>query len=378
MGRLDAATVVVTFLASNARRIVIKIGTNTLTQGGRVVNQDWVERLCCQVAELQKRGLEVILVSSGAIGLGMGRLGLERRPRGLNKLQACAAIGQSILMECWARGFGQYDATCAQVLLTHEDLKHRERHVAVRETLEQLLRYGVVPVINENDTVSTDEIKFGDNDLLSALTASLTNADLLVILTTAPGLLDLKGSGQLVPVVETITPEIEAMAGGSVTQTSVGGMISKIQAAKVATGSGCGVYIGDGTDPVILMHLANGRAVGTFFLPNSLELDARHRWMAFFQRPTGRIVIDPGAVTALREQGVSLLAKGVTSVDGAFLEGEVIDICNPEGVPIARGQSNYAAHELASIVGKRSEVIQPLFPQKQRYEVVHRDHLVLL
>ncbi|MDP0499224.1 MAG: glutamate 5-kinase [Verrucomicrobiota bacterium JB022] len=368
----------VTFLASNARRIVIKIGTNTLTQGGRVMNQDWLQRLCLQVAELRQRGLEIVIVSSGAIGLGMGRLGLKRRPRSLKQLQACAAIGQSILMEHWSRAFAEHGVTCAQVLLTHEDVKHRERHVAVRETLEQLLRYGVVPVINENDTVSTREIKFGDNDLLSALTASLTSADLLVILTTAPGLLDLKGTGELVPVVETITPEIEAMAGGSVTETSVGGMISKIQAAKVATGSGCGVYIGDGTDPVILMHLATGRAVGTFFLPNSLELDSRQRWMAFFQRPRGHVTIDEGAIRALREQGVSLLAKGVTTVEGAFLEGEVIDICNPEGRAIARGVSNYSAHELMAVLGQKIEAIEPLYPDKHRYEVVHRDHLVLL
>ncbi|MCD8483549.1 MAG: glutamate 5-kinase [Verrucomicrobia bacterium] len=253
------------FLSGHAERVVIKLGTNLLTAGGGRLDVVRVSGICTQIAAMRAKGLQVVVVSSGAVGLGMGKLGLLRRPTELASLQACAAIGQSLLMETWQQCFQQHGIIVAQILLTREDVRHRERHLAITHTLEHLLKLGVVPIVNENDTVSAAEIKFGDNDILSALTASLIQAHLLVILSTIPGLLDLKGDGKVVPVVAQIDERIEAMAGGTTSATAVGGMRSKIEAAKVATKSGCGVFIGSGEHPALLAELMEGRALGTFF-----------------------------------------------------------------------------------------------------------------
>src|SRR3954470_19504320 len=220
------------------RRLVVKLGTGVLTSGVGQLDTARIESMCAQIARLRAQGTEVIVVSSGAVGLGMGRLGLGKRPKDLSKKQACAAVGQSLLMQTWQRGFEPHGSTVAQVLLTHDDLRVRSRYLGVKETLQQLLVYQTIPIINENDTVSAAEIKFGDNDTLSAMVASLVEAQYLFILSTAPGLIDMKGSGEIVPVVERITPEIEAMAGGTTSETATGGMISKISAAKLATRSG--------------------------------------------------------------------------------------------------------------------------------------------
>ncbi|HYD84468.1 MAG TPA: glutamate 5-kinase, partial [Opitutus sp.] len=225
------------------KRIVIKLGTGVLTTGIGQLDTARIAAVCAEIAALRARGTEVILVSSGAVGLGMGALQLEKRPKDVSKKQACAAVGQSLLMQHWQSGFAPHDLTVAQVLLTHEDLRGRARFLGVKATLRQLVDYNTIPVINENDTVSAAEIKFGDNDTLSAMVASLVEARYLIILSTAPGLVDLRGTKQIVPVVERITPEIEAMAGGTTSETAVGGMISKISAAKLATRSGCGVFI---------------------------------------------------------------------------------------------------------------------------------------
>src|SRR5688572_21140730 len=294
------------------KRIVVKLGTGVLTSGIGELNTDRIAAVCAEVAGLRARGTEVIIVSSGAVGLGMGVLHLAQRPRDVSKKQACAAIGQSLLMQTWQSGFAPHALTVAQVLLTHEDLRGRARYLAVKATLRQLIAYGTIPVINENDTVSAAEIKFGDNDTLSAMVASLVGADYLVILSTAPGLIDLKGSRQIIPVVERITPEIEAMAGGTTSETAVGGMVSKISAAKLATRAGCGVFIANGAEPEILAKLLAGRGPGTFFVPSGIPLEARKRWLAYFQRPAGTILINACAVPVLREQGRSLLAVGVT------------------------------------------------------------------
>ncbi|MET0261653.1 MAG: glutamate 5-kinase, partial [Rariglobus sp.] len=228
------------------KRVVIKLGTGVLTSGIGQLNTERIAALAAGVAGLRAAGTEVIVVSSGAVGLGMGRLGLKKKPSDVSKKQACAAIGQSLLMQTWQRGFDPHSLTAAQVLLTHEDLRSRDRHLGVKACLEELIAYGTIPVINENDTVSAAEIKFGDNDTLSAMVASLTGAQHLLILSTAPGLIDMKGTGKIVPVVEKITPEIEAMAGGTTDITATGGMISKITAAKLAVRAGCGVFIASG------------------------------------------------------------------------------------------------------------------------------------
>ena len=282
--------------SASIKRVVVKLGTGVLTSGIGKLNTDRIAAVCAEVAALRARGTEVIIVSSGAVGLGMGALELAKRPKDVAKKQACAAIGQSLLMQTWQAGFAPHQLTVAQVLLTHEDLRGRARYLGVRETLRQLIAYGTIPIINENDTVSAAEIKFGDNDTLSAMVASLMAAQYLVILSTAPGLVDLQGTNEIVPVVERITPEIEAMAGGTTSETAVGGMVSKISAAKLATRSGCGVFIGSGAEPEILAKLLGGRGPGTFFVPNGLPLEARKRWLAYFQRPAGTIFLNSCAV----------------------------------------------------------------------------------
>ncbi len=360
------------------RRIVVKLGTGVLTTGIGQLNTERIAALATGIAGLRAAGVEVIVVSSGAVGLGMGRLGLKKKPADVSRKQACAAIGQSLLMQTWQRAFDPHSTTVAQVLLTHEDLRSRARHLGVRDCLEELIRYGVVPVINENDTVSAAEIKFGDNDTLSALVAGLIDADQLVILSTAPGLIDMKGSGKILPVVEKITPEIEAMAGGTTDVTATGGMISKISAAKVALRAGCGVFIASGAEPDILARLFAGDNPGTYFVPAGVPLESRKRWIAHYQRPNGAILVNANAVPVLREQGRSLLAIGVTGARGRFAAGEIVNIVGPDDTIIARGESAYGDAEIARIAGLASEGLKPLFPGRKRLEVVHRDDLVLL
>jgi len=360
------------------RRVVVKLGTGVLTSGIGQLNTGRIAALASGVAALRAAGTEVIVVSSGAVGLGMGRLGLRKKPADLPRKQACAAIGQSLLMRTWQSGFDPHGLTAAQVLLTHEDLRGRDRHLGVKACLEALIAYGTIPVINENDTVSAAEIKFGDNDTLSALVASLTGAQYLFILSTAPGLIDLKGTGKIVPVVEKITPRIEAMAGGTTDVTATGGMISKISAARLAVRAGCGVFIASGAEPDIIARLLGGDAPGTFFVPDGLPLDARKRWIAYFQRPTGGIQINACAVPVLRDQGRSLLAIGVTGATGSFDEGDVVNILDPGGNILARGVAGFGDREVRSIAGKTSDELKPLHPGRRRLEVVHRDNLVLL
>jgi glutamate 5-kinase len=364
--------------AALPRRVVVKLGTGVLTSGVGRLDSARIAGVATEIAALRARGTEVIVVSSGAVGLGMGALGLERRPRELSRKQACAAIGQSRLMETWREAFTPHGITVAQVLLTHEDLRSRARFLGVRETLRQITAYGAIPVINENDTVSAAEIKFGDNDTLSALVASLTQADHLIILSTAPGLIDMKGTGRIVPVVERITPEIEAMAGGTTSETAVGGMVSKISAARLATKSGCGVFIASGAEPRIIGRLLAGEGPGTFFVPSGLPLEARKRWLAYFQRPAGTIRVNARAVPALREKGGSLLAVGVTGASGAFAAGDIVNISGPDGAVFARGKAAFSSEEIPALSGLQSHAVAALHPGRRRLEVVHRNDLVLL
>ncbi|PTY08100.1 glutamate 5-kinase [Opitutaceae bacterium EW11] len=365
---------------AHPRRVVVKLGTGVLTSGIGELNTERIAAVCAQLAALRKAGTEVIVVSSGAVGLGMGRLGLAKKPKEVSKKQACAAVGQSLLMQTWQRGLDPHGLTAAQVLLTHEDLRVRSRYLGVKEALGRLIDYGTIPVINENDTVSAAEIKFGDNDTLSAMVASLKGAEYLFILSTAPGLIDMKGTGEIVPVVEKITPEIEAMAGGTTSETATGGMISKISAAKLATKAGCGVFIASGAEPDILARLLAGGGPGTFFVPSGLPMHAKKRWLAYFQRPTGTIYVNTCAVPVLREQGRSLLAIGVTGSRGDFSAGEVVNIALEGGAapPFARGKTGFGSDEIRSIAGRTSDELRPLYPARKHLEVVHRNDLVLL
>jgi len=369
-------------LTSHPKRVVIKLGTGVLTTGVGRLDTTRITAVCAEIATLRARGTEVIVVSSGAVGLGMGALQLAKRPKDVSKKQACAAIGQSLLMQTWQGGFAPHGITVAQVLLTHEDLRARDRYLGIKQCLEQLLAYGTVPIINENDTVSAAEIramlKFGDNDTLSAMVASLAQADHLIILSTAPGLIDLQGTKAIVPVVERITPEIEAMAGGTTSETATGGMISKISAARLATRSGCGVFIASGSEPAVIEKLLAGRGPGTFFVPSGLPMDAKKRWLAYFQRPVGTLFVNACAVPVLRDQGRSLLAVGVTGAKGEFAAGDIVNIADPEKNIFARGKAAFSSKEIPALAGQQSTSIAALYPTRKRLEVVHRNDLVLL
>lgn len=307
----------------------------------------------------------------------MGVLDYEERPKDLASLQACAAIGQTLMIETWRSSLATHKLTAAQILLTHEDVRGRKRHISARQTLERLLETGAIPIVNENDTVSADEIKFGDNDLLSALVASLTQANLLVILTTARGLLDLS-TDSLIPIVEEITPEIEALAGGTDDPTATGGMTTKLSAANVAMRSGCGVFIADGQESKLLSQLLQGTAIGTFFVPDTLSLGARKRWIAFFGRPSGSITVDDGAVKALQSDGSSLLAIGVSAVEGNFNKNDIVNVKDSSGEAVARGQVCFSATEIQDLIGLDREHIEARFPDRKHFEVIHRDDLVLI
>jgi glutamate 5-kinase len=311
-------------LLASARRVVVKFGTGLLTDDSHQLSPERISALVAEVAGLREQKRQVVLVSSGAIAAGMAELGLTQRPKKLDELQAAAAIGQGKLMALYDAAFGRHDLRVAQVLLTHDDLNDRQRHLNARNTLETLLARGVVPIINENDTVAVEEIKFGDNDRLGALTATLIGADLLIILSHVEGLLDREK--HLVPVVPEITREIEALAGGTDRETSVGGMKSKIEAAKIVTRSGI---------PMVIANELTGEG-GTVFLPAG-KLPSRKRWIAFFQKPAGTLIVDDGAKKALCTGGKSLLAKGIVRTEGKAAAGDVVSIRDASDAEFARG-----------------------------------------
>jgi glutamate 5-kinase len=354
-------------LLQKVSRLVVKLGTGVLTDSRRQPDRAQLEQLVAQLAAQCQTGREVVVVTSGAVGAGMGVLNYAKRPTDLSELQACAAVGQSRLMATYAELFGRFDRQVAQVLLTHEDLEHHERHLNARHTLVTLLSRGVVPIVNENDAVSTTELKFGDNDRLSALVACLLPADLLVILTTVDGVIENfgKANPRLIPTIETIDERIERLAGGTLSQVSVGGMGSKIQAAKMVVRSGIPLVIASGRKQEALARILDGKDEGTVFLPRAQGLRGRKRWIAFFHHPRGALFVDEGARKALRERGKSLLPPGVARCAGEFAAGEVVRICDLEGTEFARGIVAFGAAEIRS-------------GRLRRVEIVHRDNLVVL
>jgi len=361
-----------------AKRIVVKLGTGVLTSDKGELDRSRISGVCSQIATLRKLGTEVFVVSSGAVGLGMASLGLSKRPKEISKKQACASIGQSKLMQVWQEEFKHFGITVGQVLLTHDDLRVRSRYLGVQETLHQLISYQTIPIINENDTVSAAEIKFGDNDTLSAMVASLVEADHLIILSTAPGLIDMKGTGKIIPIIEKITAEIEAMAGGTTNELAVVGMTSKISSAKLAMRAGCSVFIASGEEKNVLPRLLSGQGPGSFFVPSGIPLDAKKRWLAYFQRPTGTLTVHANAVGPLSDQGRSLLAVGITNSSGVFAEGDVVNIADHKGHVFARGTTHYSSNDMRLVMGKKENELKALFPKKKRLEVVHRNELALL
>jgi glutamate 5-kinase len=340
-------------------RVVIKLGTGLLTDAQNRLSLPQIEAIVAQLAALRKAKKQVIVVSSGAIGAGMAELGIKQRPKRLDELQAAAAIGQSKLMTIYDRLFGNAGITVAQVLLTHGDLQNRARHLNAHNTLATLLDRGVVPIINENDTVAVDEIKFGDNDRLGALTATLIDADLLIILSHVEGLLD--EQKRVVATVSEIR-EIESLARGTDRLTSVGGMKSKIEAAKIATRAGIPLVIANGNRPHIVRDVLASEEVGTIFLPHKNKLASRKRWIAFFQHPAGKVVVDEGAKQALSANSKSLLAKGIVSTEGKFATGDVVSICGKNQVEFARGLAKVGGIQIKSATGV----------------VIHRDDMVIL
>jgi glutamate 5-kinase len=348
-------------------RVVVKLGTGILTDSSKRPDLSQMEQLVKQIADQRKSGKEVVVVSSGAVGAGMGVLGFEKRPRDLAELQACAAVGQSRLMAIYEKLFAQFDLNVAQVLLTHEDLQHHERHLNARNTLVRLLAHEVVPIINENDAISFTELKFGDNDLLSALVASLLPADLLIILTTVDGVIENfgKANPKTFRTIENIDAGIEGLAGGTNSATAVGGMASKIQAAKIAVRSGIPLVIASGRKKQVLAEVISGQEQGTLFVPNTGRLQGRKRWIAFFHHPKGALYVDAGAKKALRENGKSLLPPGVSRCEGEFEAGDVVRLLDVDGTEFARGISAYNSTEIKS----RS---------LKRVELIHRDNLVIL
>lgn len=350
-----------------AVRVVVKLGTGVLTDSRKQIDPAQLGQLVAQMAAQRKAGKEIIIVSSGAVGAGMGALGYEKRPTELAELQACAAVGQSRLMAHYAELFGRHGLHVAQVLLTHDDLEHHERHLNARNTLVALLGRGVVPIINENDAVSLDELKFGDNDKLSALVASLLPADLLVILTTVDGVLENfgKASPRRVSKVEKIDGAIEKLAGGTSSATAVGGMKSKIDAAKIAVRSGIPLVIASGKKKDALAKILAGEDEGTLFVAQPAKLHGRKRWIAFFHHPKGALFVDGGARKALREGGKSLLPPGVARCEGNFDAGDVVRICDLDGTEFARGIARFGAGEIRD-------------KKPARVELVHRDDLVIL
>jgi glutamate 5-kinase len=337
--------------------------------------------LARQIASLRARGREMILVTSGAISAGMARMGIRQRPKLLPDLQAAAAVGQSYLMQLYANQFGSQGVEVAQILLTADDLKARQRHLNARNTIIALLARGIVPVINENDTVLTDEIKFGDNDMLSALVSNLVKADLLIILTDAPGLMTedpRRGKGELIREVTCLGPDIEACARGAGSARGTGGMASKLRAVKTVIASGEAAIIANGREKRIIERILSGEEVGTFFRSRREKLKGRARWIAFFLRPKGKVVVDEGAAAALLQGGKSLLPSGIRDVFGEFRAGDTVSIVALDSREIARGLSNYSAGDLLRIKGAKTCEIQSLLGYKDYDEVVHRDNLVVL
>jgi glutamate 5-kinase len=351
---------------NKAKRIVVKLGTAVLTDERKHPDPQQMGQLVAQMARLRHAGKEIVIVTSGAVGAGMGVLGYDNRPESVAEQQACAAVGQSRLMASYEKLFAGFDLHVAQVLLTHADLQDEQRHRNARNTLTTLLRRGVIPVINENDAVSTTELKFGDNDKLSALVAALLPAELLVILTSVEGVMENfgKANARRLSVIDCIDERIERLAGGTTSATAVGGMKSKIQAARIVVRTGIPLVIAPGHRKTVLEEIVSGRDAGTLFVPQPGRLRGRKRWIAFFHHPRGSVFVDNGARQALTENGRSLLPPGVTRCEGDFSAREIVSICGEDGVEFARGMSAFSAGEIAG--------------RTARGEVVHRDDLVIL
>lgn len=365
----------------HSKRWVIKFGSALITAHGRGLDATALDAWVAQVAALRAHGQEVVLVSSGSVAEGMARLGWHERPSALHSLQAAAAVGQMGLVQAYESRFKRFGLHTAQVLLTHEDVAERPRYLNARSTLRALLELGVVPVVNENDTVASGGIRFGDNDTLAALTVNLVEADLLVILTDQPGLFDadpaLHPDARLVESGQAGDRRLDAMAAGSPGRLGRGGMRTKIKAAAWAARSGAATIIAHGGEPRVLERIRDGEPLGTLLTPGQPRLAARKRWIAGHLQLRGELVLDRGAAKVLRESGRSLLAVGVTDMRGRFHRGDVVACIDPEGAEVARGLVNYDSAEVAQLMGKPSARIEQILGYQGDPELIHRDNMVL-
>lgn len=369
-------------ILAKIKRIVIKIGSRVLTAENGGLDADFLDSLSRDIARLREKGCEVVVVSSGAIAAGISALGLPERPKTIPQKQAAAAVGQSKLIQAYEEAFIHQNLKVAQVLLTSDDLADRLRFLNARSTLDALLSYGVVPVINENDTVAVEEIKFGDNDNLSALVTSLVEANLLIIMSDIDGFYDsdprTNPGAQLVPYVPVITRTVERAASGSGSAIGTGGMITKISAAKRAGRYGVATLLINGRKPGTLAQALAGEEVGTLFLPSVENLNRRKHWIAYTLRPRGRIFVDTGALVALSRGGKSLLPSGVVRVEGDFGRGSCVRVCGLDETEFARGIVDYSRQEIEKILGCKSCDIETMLGYRYGDEIIHRDNLVIL
>lgn len=367
---------------NRCRRLLIKVGSAVLT-GPKGLNRVMIHRLSDQIAELRERnpGMEVLVVSSGAVASGVRRVGLTERPRTIPQKQAAAAVGQGVLLEAWEAAFDKYDLLVAQILLTSEDLAHRHRYLNARNTLQTLLSWGILPIINENDTVMVEEIKFGDNDQLSALIAGLVGADLVINLTDTEGLYDcdprLNTSARLIPMVSRIDTKLLACATPAPGAVGTGGMFSKLNAARKCLASGIPMVIAPGKQRDVLLRLFSGEVIGTVFVPKERAYQGKKVWLANLPKPAGDLTLDEGAVTALQERGRSLLPIGIREVRGTFGVGAPVRCMDKAGKIIGIGLTNYKSSEIENIKGRHSEEIESLIGYKHSDEVIHRNNFVL-
>ena len=365
-----------------SKRCVIKIGSALLTNDGTGLNMTGIAMWVEQIASLRKKGVEVVLVSSGAVAEGMCRLGLTKRPDSLHELQAAAAVGQMGLVQSYESEFQKYDLHTAQILLTHDDLSNRQRYLNARNTVRTLLGLGVIPVINENDTVVTDEIRFGDNDTLAALVANLIEADYLLILTDQNGLFDRNprehSDAKLISEASANDDSLMGMAEGGAGTFGRGGMATKVSAAKLAARSGVSTLIAAGNEKNVIQRLFSGESLGTLLYAEQTPVAARKQWLAGHLQIRGKLVLDDGAVKKLRDSGSSLLAVGVGDVQGEFNRGEMVSCISSAGEEVARGLVNYSSVEVVKIKGQASEKIELILGYVDDSELIHRDNLVLI
>ena len=365
-----------------ARRVVVKVGTSTLAHRTGKLNLYRIEQLVREIVDIANAGKEVVFVASGAQAAGMGRLGLRQKPPEIPKRQVIAAIGQGVLMHTYEKIFAEYGQVVGQVLLTKENaVRHNQYHHS-REALQAMLAMGIIPVVNENDAVSVDEIKIGDNDNLAAIVATLVDADALIILSDIEGLYTANPAthpeAELIHEIGDITPEVEQLAGGAGSSIGTGGMYTKIEAAKIATSAGVTMAIAKGSRPHVLRELLTGEVVGTVFAAKEAHLKVRKSWLAFGKDLRGDISVDAGCARAMRERGSSLLAAGITACDGTFAAGSTVRVLSPQGQEIARGIVNYDNETLKRIMGHQTEEFPQLLQGDIKDEVIHRDNMVLM